>query len=185
MKSHFQSWDWNLGLTCWMRPHPHPAWFHSTYWKKLLLSHANASTVQVSNHSSNQPLSVVKQTSPDMHISRGLEKEKKMHTHKTKVANTNTSKTKQNTKKNYVSKEIKLRCLSQIIELADKYIAKEHLTAKMDTRLQTFERIHLEMPSLRSVRSSEWVTKPRTPTSIVNNEGGQLVVEVIWSISCK
>jgi len=30
-----------------------------------------------------------------MHVSRGLEKErKKMHAHKTKVANTNTSKTK-------------------------------------------------------------------------------------------
>ena len=99
MKLHFQSWDWNLGLTCWMRPHPHPERFHCTYWKKLLLSYANASTVQVSNHSSNQPLSVVKQTSPDMHMSRGLEK-KKMHAHKTKVANTNTTKTKQNTKKN-------------------------------------------------------------------------------------
>jgi len=58
-------------------------------------------------------------------------------------------------KKNYVSKEIKLRFLSQIIELADKYIAKEHLAAIMDTRLQTFERIRLEMPSLRSVCSSE------------------------------
>ena len=112
-------------------------------------------------------------------------KKKKMHVHKTKMANTNTSKTKQNTKKKYVSKEIKLRFLSQIIELADKYIAKEHLAAIMDTRLQTFERIRLEMPSLRSVRSSEWATKPRAPTSIVNNEGDQLVIEVIWSISCK
>ena len=55
----------------------------------------------------------------------------------------------------YVSKEIKLRFLSQIIELADKYIAKEHLAAIMDARLQTFERIRLEMPSLRSVRSGE------------------------------
>ena len=81
-----------------------------------------------------------------------------MYAHKTKVANTNTSKTKHNKtkhKKKYVSKEVKLRFLSQIIELADKYIAKEHLAAIMDTRLQTFERIHLEMPSLRSVRSSE------------------------------
>ena len=34
-------------------------------------------------------------------------------------------------------KVIKLRFLSQIIELADKYIAKEHLAAIMDTRLQT------------------------------------------------
>ena len=95
------------------------------------------------------------------------------------------NKTKHKKKKNYISKEIKLRFLSQIIELADKYIAKEHLAAIMDTRLQTFERIRLEMPSLRSVRSSEWATKPRAPTSIVNNEGDQLVVEVIWSISCK
>ena len=80
----------------------------------------------------------------------------KMHAHKTKVANTLTHKEEEKkNRKNYASKVIKLRFLSQIIELADIYIAKEHLAAIMDTRLQTFERIRLEMPSLRNVRSSE------------------------------
>jgi len=78
----------------------------------------------------------------------------KMHAHKTKVANTLTHK-EEKKEKNYASKVIKLRFLSQIIELADIYIAKEHLAAIMDTRLQTFERIRLEMPSLRNVCSSE------------------------------
>ena len=82
----------------------------------------------------------------------------KMHAHKTKVANTLTHKEeekKKKNRKNYASKVIKLRFLSQIIELADIYITKEHLAAIMDARLQTFERIRLEMPSLRNVRSSE------------------------------
>ena len=55
----------------------------------------------------------------------------KVHAHKTKVANTLThkerKKKKKKKKKNYASKVIKLRFLSQIIELADKYVAKEHL----------------------------------------------------------
>ena len=55
----------------------------------------------------------------------------------------------------------------------------------MDTFLQLFEMIRLEIPSQRSVRSNEWATNPRTPTSIVNSKGDQLVVVVIWSISCK
>ena len=83
----------------------------------------------------------------------------KMHAHKTKVANTLTHKERkkkeEKNRKNYASKVIKLRFLSQIIELADIYITKEHLAAIMDARLQTFERIRLEMPSLRNVRSSE------------------------------
>ena len=28
-------WDWNQGLTCLIRPHPHPMRFHSTYIKEL------------------------------------------------------------------------------------------------------------------------------------------------------
>ena len=79
----------------------------------------------------------------------------KMHAHKTKVANTLTHKEEEKKQKNYASKVIKLRFLSQIIELADIYIAKEHLAAIMDMCLQTFERIWLEMPSLRNVCSSE------------------------------
>ena len=78
MKLHSQSWDWNLGLTCWMSPHPHHQWFHSTYWK-LLLSDSNASTVQVNNNSSNQPLSVINRTSLGMHVSK-VPKKKCMRT---------------------------------------------------------------------------------------------------------
>ena len=47
-----------------------------------------------------------------------------------------------------MSMDIKLRVLSQINELADIYIAKEHLAAITEIFLQSFEMILLEMPNL-------------------------------------
>ena len=74
---------------------------------------------------------------------------------KTLQQQTNKTANYKTNKNNYESKVIKLRFLSQTIELADKYIAKEHLAAIMDTFLQLFEMIRLEIPSRRSVRSNE------------------------------